>query len=322
MNFDSIKSYFYGSMPLIKLIQKSFWKSFFGPFFAFGFPLIFIGILGTILGYDQVLGGSFAISPIAITLSSMPSLIFEFKNSSLLKRIGSTPIKPSLFIFISIIFYFGIIILSIIWCLIFSLMIFGIPYWDDGRVITEFKDPSSGKILETKAASFSDTLANVHWAGFIFGQLTIIMVGLTLGVVIVSISKSSMTTQGLGVIILISSQFLCAMVLPLATVKGVDAMWVMGYILSPFKASTNVILESWNGSVEFVQTSTVPVPHLSQSNIFDLEKDYYFYDTNSIDLAQVLILDKTEKIVSLLLPFCWVVIFLGISIKFFKWSTR
>ncbi|WP_297249486.1 hypothetical protein [uncultured Brachyspira sp.] len=78
----------------------------------------------------------------------------------------------------------------------------------------------------------------------------------------------------------------------------------MGYILSPFKASTNVILESWNGSVEFVQTSTVPVPHLSQSNIFDLEKDYYFYDTNSIDLAQVLILDKTEKIVSLLLPFC------------------
>ena len=69
-------------------------------------------------------------------------------------------------------------------------MIFGIPYWDDGRVITEFKDPSSGKILETKAASFSYTLANVHWAGFIFGQLTIIMVGLTLGVVIVSISKS------------------------------------------------------------------------------------------------------------------------------------
>ena len=64
INFSSL---FIGWKPLFGLINESFWRGVFGPFFAFIFPIIFIAILGSVLGYSQLLGGALAIAPMSIT---------------------------------------------------------------------------------------------------------------------------------------------------------------------------------------------------------------------------------------------------------------
>lgn len=330
MNFANIKSYFYGHRPLWNLIQKSFWKGFFGPFFAFIFPLIFIAILGNILGYNQILSGSLSISPMAVTLTSMPQLIFEFKNSSLLKRIGCTPIKPTLFVFITIVFYLMIIVLSIAWCIIFSLLIFGIKYWDNGSLFIETLVPVGAngqpELIKIYDPSFKDVLSNVNWLGFIYGQITLTLIGLCLGMAIASISKSAITLQGVGISVLILSQFLSCMVLPSSLVRGIDAMWYLGYVLSPFKCSTNLIVESWGGQIPVdgdlyvkMADSSDYVLNFASSNPFDVNTGYYLASESG---DKLLILGKEEKIVSLILPFVWIAGFFAISIKFFKWSAR
>lgn len=315
LQFSNFKDFFYGTKPLIKLIQKSFWKNFFGPFFAFVFPLIFIGFLGSILGYEQILGGCFAISPMSITVTSMPQLIFEFKNSSLLKRIGSTPIKPSLFIFVVIVFYFIIIILSIAWCLIFSLMLFGIPYWYEGK-------PLFG-INSIHAPSFLQVLKNVNWIGFLYGQILLIIIGLLLGISIVCFCKTSTAVQSIGIIVLIISEFLAAMVLPLSSVREMEPIWYLGYILTPFKAPTNMILESWNGMINVETINNQVTIIFEKYNIFNVNAPYYFIDiNNAFTPKSILITNKNENIVNMILPYFWIILFLFLSIKFFKWSSR
>lgn len=307
--FQKFLSFFTGSRPLFKLINESFWKNFFGPFFAFIFPLIFIVILGSILGYTQILAGSLAISPMSITLSSMPQMLFEFKNSSLLKRIGATPIKPSLFIFVAVLFYFLIIFISIIWCILFSFIMFATENWNVGSLAF-----GSDVLLNP---SFKTTLETVDWGGFIFSEMTLLIVGLLMGMMLVSICKSYVAIQAIGITVIIYSEFLCSMVLPLSTVKDIPALWYIGYILSPFKASSNLILESWNGNFVGISGFTLS---FEKSNIFNINDSF-----NTIPLGgnqPVEVLDLPEKLVSLILPFGWMIIFSIISIKYFKWSSR
>lgn len=324
------QSNFIGWKPLFGLINESFWKGVFGPFFAFIFPLIFIAILGNVLGYDEILGGSLAISPMAITTTSMPMLLFEFKSSSLLKRIGSTPIKPSSFIFVTIIYYLVIILLSILWTILFSLLIFGITYWDRGRVIQE----SNQLIPEMVSMSFKQTLENVNWLGFLWGQLMLTLTGLVFGMFLVAVCKSIISIQAIGTTVLIISQFLTAMVLPIGILKNIDALWYLGYVISPFKAGTSIILESWNGSVslndslinnDILLNANKVVGSINigdftiQGNPFDINQTFEYYDTGG---KTVVILDKTEKIVTLILPFLWIILFGILATKFFKWSAR
>lgn len=316
-NYKKSINFFNGSFPLIKLINQSFWKNFFGPFFAFIFPLIFIVILGLILGYTSILAGSLAISPVSITLSSMPQLFFEFKNSSLLKRIGATPIKPSLFIFVGVTYYFVVVFVSIVWCILFALLIFGIKNWDVGSQAfgTTVLNPSFRTVLET-----------VNWPGFIFGEITLLIIGLLFGMFMVSTCKSIISIQAIGISFIILSEFLCAMVLPLGSVKNISGLWYVGYVLTPFKFSTNLILESWNGNFMGYGMSGNNLSLLfEQANIFDINSSFYTtpFATSSVDVnSRVLVLDKTEKVLSLTLPFVWMIGFFVLSIKNFKWSTR
>ncbi len=317
INLKEGSSFFYGWKPLILLINESFWKSFFGPFFAFIFPLIFISILGVVLGYNEVLGGSLAISPMATTITSMPMAIFEFKKSSLLKRIGSTPIKSELFILIVVFFYLLVIAASIIWCILFAMLCFGIPYWNEGKVMN-----TNGIALITM--SFKETLQKVNWGGFIWSQFLLIIIGLTIGMNLVSFSKSSLTIQAVGTTILITSQFFASIVMPLGMVRGIEGFWYTGYVFSPFKPAANMLLESWNGNIEISFSSQLINPiriydFTSMSNPFNVNQPYYYL--NGIGKT-FLVFNKTEKIVSQVLPFVWILLLGSTSIKFFKWSAR
>lgn len=189
---------------------------------------------------------------------------------------------------------------------------FATKNWDTGSIAF-----GSKVILNP---SFKTTLETVNWGGFIFGEFTLLLVGLLMGMMLVSVCKSFVAIQAIGISVIIYSEFLCAMVLPLSTVHDIKAMWYIGYVLSPFKASTNLILESWNGNFIKIDFPSM-VLNFESSNIFDVNQSF---STMPIDgtANPTRILDLPEKVVSLILPFIWTIIFAIISIKFFKWSSR
>jgi ABC-type multidrug transport system permease subunit len=80
--------------------------------------------LGSTLGSEFFFPGGAAISILTIGLVFMPQSIFEFKNSSLLKRIGTTPINPSKFLIVIILFNLMIMLISIALVFLFSFLIF------------------------------------------------------------------------------------------------------------------------------------------------------------------------------------------------------
>ena len=70
-----------------------------------------------------------------------------------------------------------------------------------------------------------------------------IFVATSIGLMLVSVLKSSLAIQALGIPILIISQFLSAQVLPIPMVREVDAMYYLSYI-SPFKYSTGLMINA------------------------------------------------------------------------------
>ncbi|EGZ30888.1 Uncharacterised protein [Malacoplasma iowae] len=309
------KDAFRGSRALFYLINTTYWNGIFGPFFSFVFPIIFITILGNMLGYDQILGGSLIVPSMSVAMCSMPQAIFEFKKSSLLKRIGVTPIKPSLFLFISSLYYFVAMFISIFWCILFSMLIFGINYWGSGKEI--FSIASSTKIY---AMNFKDTLNNVNWFGFIWGQTFSIIIGISIGIFLVSIGRSTISIQTTGISILITSMFLAVTVIPLGLVREEEGFWYAGYVLSPFKGASNMVLESWYGNFKGIDSSTQTMM-FEKSNIFNFDQNFTFINIKN-PTTQLIVLKKAEKIVSMFSVFLWIALFSGLAIWKFKWNVR
>lgn len=316
-------------LAILKIINLHFWKSFFGPFFAFVFPLIFVALLGSLLGYDQLFGGSMAIASMSIALTAMPQAIFEFKRSALLKRIGVTPIKPWMFLAVSAVFYFVVMIVSSFWTLVIGIAIFA-GNMNIGREIQQIPGAIAGVLTEAKvpylfSASLGNTLANVNWAGFLWGLIMNIAVGISLGFVLVSTSKSTLAIQGLGIPILIISQFLAAQVLPLPMISKVPAMQAISY-LSPFKYSTGLMIESFSGNIDInslppvFATENVYLSINSSSNIFDINTPFQMIKYKGTELTTMF--GQADKIVNLVMPFVFTGIFSGIAVKTFKWSAR
>lgn len=300
-------------LAILKIINLHFWKSFFGPFFAFVFPLIFVALLGTMLGYDQLFGGALAIASMSIGLTAMPQAIFEFKRSALLKRIGVTPIKPWMFLLAAALFYFVVMIIASLWTLAIGTGIFS-KYMNEGYELVK----ASGSNPPVISQSLKNMLDNVNWGGFIWGLMMNIIVAISLGFLLVSTSKSTLAIQGLGIPILIISQFLAAQVLPLPMVSG-NAMKYISY-LSPFTYSTGLMIESFTGVIDPGYITTGQIVINGSNNIFDVNDAFKMIEYKGSELK--VMFDKGNKIVNLVMPFVFTGIFSAIAIKTFKWSAR
>lgn len=295
---------------LFLLFNEHYWKTFVGPFFTFAFPTIVTGILGWMLGYFLVLAGSMGISVMTLGLVSMPQAIFEFKQSSLLKRIGATPIKPIIFILCASVFYVLVMIASILVALLASLIMFGC-YWDTAPVWATLSGgydfPSLKQLLE-----------GVNWGCFIYSQLWMVVVSVSIGMFLVSISKSAVTIQSIGVFIMIISMFLSGQLFPITIVKNVPFFWWVGY-LTPFKCTSGLIIESWYGKQDICF-------NINGSDIFDFKNSYEVLITLPVGGAEMFkpieIFRTFEKILNLLSPLVWTTLFVSVASIKFKWSTR
>ena len=338
-NFNPIdKGQILSMNALFSLINNHFFKSIINPFFAFLFPAIFVAILGMMLGYSALLGGLIAIPSMTIALFVLPFTIFEFKSSVLLKRIAVTNIKPWMFLFAMITYYFAIVIVSTIITILLSMALFS-QYWEVGENIFTYPAGDASGMYDqvVHAPSLKKYFENASWGGIIWGVIMNSLIGSAIGFLVVSFAKSSLILQGVLLPILILSQFLSAMVLPISMVKGIDAIWWLTYA-SPFRYSTGLINESFNSNIvqdtttwlgpiltgtDGVRTQIVTV-QLEQSSIFDIDKIFSVLNTKATGISKLYdpIFNKTDKVLNLVMPFVISGIFMGISLKTFKWSTR
>lgn len=312
------------SASLIGLVNEYFWKSLTGPFFAFVFPLMFITLLGYLLSYNIVLGGCLSIGGIVISVYCLPNSIFDFKKSSLLKRIGVTPINPTNFILTVCGYYCLMMIISLFWCILISLLLFA-GYWTKGPWVHLI---NNSDIELTNMPSLLTVLANVEWGGFIFSQLLVIMTGTSLGMLIVAISKTVLTIQAMSVTLLIIAMILGGQLVPVSIVRSVEPLWYLGYAIDPFKSSMDMAMEAWNGPINndaqhFYGHS---IMNCNNSTIWNVHQSYVVFSTmvvpGSEGIGKVNILSMPEKILNFIIPFIWSALFLFISSKKFKWSSR
>lgn len=190
---------------MVVLLNEYYWKSISGPFLTFIFPVIFISILGWLMGYYMIMGGALTISVFAMSLTSMPQAIYEFKSSSLLKRIGATPIKPWTFILVTGMFYVFMMFVSLFWTILMCFLIF-IPYVSHGAKIEISLGDSEFQLFT--APSLIQMFNGINWGGFIVSELLTTFIGVSCGLMIVSIAHNSMSIQVFGVIVMIISLLL------------------------------------------------------------------------------------------------------------------
>ncbi|MDK2819324.1 MAG: ATP-binding cassette domain-containing protein [Mycoplasmataceae bacterium] len=272
--------------------------------------------LGMTLGHEFYFPGAVAVSVLTIGLVFMPQSIFEFKNSTLLKRIGTTPISPIKFLIVIIIFNFIIMIVSIILVIISSFIVFYSNLHSSKMDLSLVGTPFSG-------ASWLQMLDGVDWASFIYSTFLLIFLTMIVGILLASIARSTLFIQGVGITILMITFFVGPAVLPIGMTTQVDAIKYSSYLL-PFKYPISLMTESFNGFKP--QGDLKYIMNLQNSNIWDINNEYVLYNVFSSisgkEPSPLVIFKNYDKILNHIMPFFFMGIFGFFAIGKFSWSTR
>ncbi len=305
---------------VFNLVNKYFWKGVIGPLFAFALPIIMLFFLGITLGHQFYFPGGIAVSILTIGLVFMPQSIFEFKNSSLLKRIGTTPINPIKFLVVIILFNFLIMLISIGLVLIFSFLVFQSNLFEPKLVPITLP---SGIIYV--GSSWIEMLNGVHWGSFAYSILITIVITMVVGILLASIAKSTLFIQGIGITILMITFFVGPAVLPIGMTTQIDIIKYSSYLL-PFKYSISLMIESFNGFIPDDNALT-SMMNIGNSGIWDVNSNYEILNTFSGLTGDQLpgplvIFEKHDKVLNQVMPYFFILLFGFFAVGKFSWSTR
>lgn len=308
-------------ITVFKLVNKYFWKGIIGPLFAFVVPIIMLFFLGLTLGHEFYFPGGISVSILTIGLVFMPQSIFEFKNSTLLKRIGTTPINPIKFLVVIIIFNLIIMLVSIALVFIFSFIVFSKHLHSSKMESSLINTPYTG-------VSWLQMLGGVDWAGFIYSTFLLIFLTMIFGVLLASVARSTLFIQGVGITVLMITFFVGPAVLPIGMTNQIDAIKYSSYLL-PFKYPISLMTESFNG---FKPTDTFEgeplsyIMNINNSNIWDIHKDYKLWNVFSGISGEkpgpLIIFRDYDKILNHIMSFFFIGVFGFFAIGKFSWSTR
>ncbi len=297
-----------GIMAVYKLFNRYYIKSFFGPFFTFVFPVMLYGILGSIMNANLLFAGMIAMSALGTGISGMPFAILELKKSVLMKRIGASPVKPSVFTTVIITYYTLTIFISILWLMIWSLIF--------------FQNPEIFKPLGTVVGFF----------GFLYGNILNIVVSLAVGFAISAVSKSEVQAQTFGMLIYFPSTFLSGQFVSIDSIANSEVMnWISRFI--PFRYTTMLIVESWSGNqhlnfagqtIDIVgnpfaihEFSTIKMPEIDWTNV---DQNKTLGEVAAESKWTTVIYDKADHICGYIVPYIMLVGAGVFSIKKFTWS--
>ncbi|WP_033159851.1 ABC transporter permease [Mycoplasmoides alvi] len=303
---------------LFKLINSSFWRSVEKWFMAFIFTFFFIVIFGYInqailitsssthtkfvpaLAFKSSLTGLVALMVISTGLNSIPISIMEIKESVLMKRIGSTPIKPWMFIATVTFFYFLIMIGQILLTLFTIFLFFG---FQNFILSGTAENPVlvTGNQLFFSGFNIDNGFVQTNWGGYIFGMTYTMLLSVFLAILIVSITKKSASASMIGSMVYFLSMFLSGMLFPLTVISNNNLLYDLSFI-SPFRYVNVLITIAWSGI-----------------SIFDFNA---INQNISNDVLMIGIKNIAEVWTGYFVPLLFIVIALILSIYRFRWSTR
>ena len=281
---------------MFRLLNKYYWKSFFGPFFTFLFPVFWILLIGTIFSLgDQItpaliIPGATMVSIISTSCISLPQTILEFRQTQTLKRIGATKIVPSTFLITVITYYFCLVFISFwLTCGLAILVL-----WNDLDHVLELFN--SANYLELMYSIF----------------ITMIM-GASLGFLIATFCRTTASVQGIGLFILLISFIFAGVGIPFVLFHddgafNISWLWYCSY-MDPFHFTSGLALESWwsdQGNFNYYGSSIFNVAYPYQSRVLANFGDH------------VQIFNTPEKIANIVVPLAIILASNCLTLIFFK----
>ncbi|MGL5617712.1 MAG: ATP-binding cassette domain-containing protein [Metamycoplasmataceae bacterium] len=307
-------------ITVFKLVNKYFWKGMIGPLFAFVVPIIMLYFLGLILGHEFYFPGGAAVSVLTIGLVFMPQSIFEFKNSTLLKRIGTTPINPAKFLVVIIIFNLMLMIISIALVFLCSFVMFS-EYLDRSQVEGQLAILGVPYV----GASWLEMLGGADWLSFIYSMFLLIFLTMVIGIFLACVARSTLFIQGIGITLLMIAFFVGPAALPAGMSASIDAIKYSSYIL-PFKYPIALMNESFNGFGGIMKDGEHIryFMNINHSNIWDIHTDYEIFNLFSIGKKPntLKLFDTYDKILNHVMPYLFIFTFGFFALGKFSWSTR
>lgn len=292
---------------ILILINKYFWKGMIGPVFAYLVPMVLVLFIGRILGASLIVPGVFMIPTLSILLIFMPQSVFEFRNSSLLKRIGTTPIKPWKFLLGISIFNIVIVCSAFLLIFVFCFIVFADQLSDKSQ-INSFRD-----------LSYIQMIISADWGGYIYFNLQIILMCTLLGLFISAIAKSTLFIQCVGISIMLVSLFVGPCILPVALVGSVDVVKALGYII-PLKYPISASIEA------FTSGTTGSIVNLNSSNVWDIYSSYEVFNVMFLrDPSKGYIINvfsPVDKALNLSMPWIFNIFFAYFVAATFRWNNR
>ena len=298
---------------VLLIINKYFWKGYIGPIFSFFVPLLLLIFIGRIVGPTMIVPGAFMIPMISILLIFMPQSIFEFRNSTLLKRIGTTPIKPYKFLLGISIFNIIVVCVSFLLLFVFSFAIFADSLSDN---VTKFE------ISPTKtfySPTFVYMIRHADWGSYIYSCFLIIIMSVLIGLIIASVAKSTLFIQATGIALMLITFFVGPCILPISLVGSVDIVKYLGYLV-PLKYPISTAIEAFTSGLNN------SVININNSSIWNVDIPYLALDVLLSDgfnkNPEVEIFNKVDKILNISIPWILILVFSYFVAATFRWNNR
>ena len=203
---------------VFKITQVSFLRNFGAIFFTLIFPMLLLLIFGAIFKqlnetkYSNTLVSGIMIAAITGNgLNGLSTRLTIWKESTIVKRMGATPLKKSEFLIGSLSFYVVVMIFQFFWII------------DLGFAFT--------KII----GSFNTS--HIHAGYIILGIIFCILFAVSMGVFISSLTNDTNTNSLVGIMIFLPSAFLSGQYIPINVIdksKGlstVSKLWPQRYMV-------------------------------------------------------------------------------------------
>ena len=298
---------------VLLIINKYFWKGYIGPIFSFFVPLLLLVFIGRIVGPTMIVPGAFMIPMISILLIFMPQSIFEFRNSTLLKRIGTTPIKPYKFLLGISIFNIIVVCVSFLLLFVFSFAIFADSLSDN---VTKFE---ISPMKTFYSPTFVYMIKHADWGSYIYSCFLIIIMSVLIGLIIASVAKSTLFIQATGIALMLITFFVGPCILPISLVGSVDIVKYLGYLV-PLKYPISTAIEAFTSGLNN------SVININNSSIWNVDIPYLALDVLLSDgfnkNPEVEIFNKVDKILNISIPWILILVFSYFVAATFRWNNR
>lgn len=299
---------------VIKLINQHYWHSKTEPIFTFILPIFILGIFSnisfdggivTIVTASASIPGLIAMMITSNAMQTVPASIQSFKSSTLFKRIGSTPIKPWMFIVGCAVFY------SIVFAVEICFMLLLVVIFFSTKNMLLYPDIQE----KYPKPAFEYIFSKVNWGGYILSQIYTIILSITMGLFIVSITKTTMGAQGIGMSIFFLSMFLSGQLIPLSSILGNQGLTVISYF-SPFRYTNGLQFES------FVSANSSYSHYNGSNSVFSYSKNGWSPESWEVFKLGRPMYYGGDFWANWLAPLGFIMIFGTIAIKKLHWGTR